>query len=148
LYYRISTVTVSLPSLDERKEDIPYLTDYILKKLSAKLERNLSISSSAMETLMKSNWKGNVRELENTIERAAICSSSDRLDIVNFRFVTLSTSNESVIANSEDKGIKEMEKLFIQKVLEDNNWNKLKASKIIGIDRKTLYKKIREYNLQ
>jgi len=148
LYYRISTVSITLPSLNERKEDIPLLTDHILKKLSTKLERDLSINASGLEILIKNNWKGNVRELENAIERAAISSASDKLDKSNFRFIQTLDINENSLSNLNGNGLKDVEKFYIQKVLEENNWNKLRASKLLGIDRKTLYKKIKEYRLQ
>jgi transcriptional regulator with PAS, ATPase and Fis domain len=149
LYYRISTVSINLPSLNERKEDIPFLTNYILKKLSAKLERNLSINASGLELLIKCEWKGNVRELENVIERAAISSQSDELGKYSFKFLNGLESKENHFNNFRGiEGLKEVEVAYIRKILEENNWNKLKASQILGIDRKTLYKKIREYNLE
>jgi len=148
LYYRISTVSVFLPPLIERKEDIPLLIEHILKKLSVKLERDLSINASGLELLIKNNWKGNVRELENAIERAAISSASDKLDKSSFRFLQTLNNNENTLNSLDGNGLKEVEKLFIKKTLEENNWNKLKVSKLLGIDRKTLYKKIKEYRLQ
>jgi DNA-binding NtrC family response regulator len=149
LYYRISTVTVNLPSLSERKEDIPLLTNYILKKLSSKLERDLSVTASGLELLMQYEWKGNVRELENVIERAAICSQSDELGKCSFKFLSVHEGNEKHFNNFRGiEGLKEVEVAYIKKILEENNWNKLKVSQILGIDRKTLYKKIKEYNLE
>ncbi|MCB0727078.1 MAG: sigma-54-dependent Fis family transcriptional regulator [Ignavibacteriae bacterium] len=150
LYYRISTITISLPSLNEKREDIPLIANTILKKLSAKLDRELSINESGLDLLIKNDWKGNVRELENVLERAAISSTSDVLDSKNFKFLNIKNNN----AGSTFNNLNGMEKLadieisYIKKVLEENNWNKLKASQILGIDRKTLYKKIREYNLE
>lgn len=150
LYYRISTITISLPSLNEKREDIPLIANTILKKLSAKLDRELSINESGLDLLIKNDWKGNVRELENFLERAAISSTSDVLDSKNFKFLNIKNNN----AGSTFNNLNGMEKLadieisYIKKVLEENNWNKLKASQILGIDRKTLYKKIREYNLE
>ena len=93
--------------------------------------------------------KGNVRELENVIERAAISSSTDELNKANFNFLNNTENNISSFGNFNGmEGLKEVEGSYIKKVLEENNWNKLKASHILGIDRKTLYKKIREYNLE
>ncbi|HMQ69580.1 MAG TPA: sigma-54 dependent transcriptional regulator [Ignavibacteria bacterium] len=150
LYYRISTITISLPSLNEKREDIPLIANTILRKLSAKLDRELSINESGLDLLIKNDWKGNVRELENVLERAAISSTSDVLDSKNFKFLNFKNNT----AGSTFNNLNGMEKLadieisYIKKVLEENNWNKLKASQILGIDRKTLYKKIREYNLE
>lgn len=149
LYYRISTVSVMLPSLNERKEDIPYITNFVVKKLSLKLNRELSINASGLEMLMDNDWKGNVRELENVIERAAISSSHDELGKVNFSFLKDQEIKSSSFGSFNGlEGLKDVEVSYIRKVLEENNWNKLKASHILGIDRKTLYKKIKEYNLE
>jgi DNA-binding NtrC family response regulator len=149
LYYRISTVSVMLPSLNERKEDIPFLADYIIKKLSVKLERNLSIQACALEILMNNDWNGNVRELENVIERAAISSSEDEITKAGLHFLKNDENNNNSFGNfSGMEGLKDVESNYIKKVLEENNWNKLKASSILGIDRKTLYKKIKEYSLE
>lgn len=149
LYFRISTVSMTLPPLNERREDIPLLTDHLLKKFSQKFGRNLSIDAGSMELLINNNWIGNIRELENVIERSVISSSTDELTKKNFRFLNEQNGNENKITiNGRSGDIKEMEKLFISKVLEENNWNKLKASQILGIDRKTLYKKIKDYDLE
>jgi DNA-binding NtrC family response regulator len=149
LYYRISTITVSLPSLNEKREDIPLITNTILKKLSSKLDRELSINETGLDILMKNDWKGNVRELENVLERAAISSHSDVLDGKNFKFLNTKNNTGSSFANlNGQEKLADIEISYIKKVLEENNWNKLKASQILGIDRKTLYKKIREYNLE
>lgn len=149
LFYRISTVTITLPTLNEKREDIPLIINYILKKLSVKLERNLSINASGLEILIKNDWKGNVRELENVIERAAISSSTNEIGKNNFRFLNGLENIESSFNNFNGiEGLKEVEVSYIRKILEENNWNKLRASHILGIDRKTLYKKIKEYNLE
>ena len=98
---------------------------------------------------MKNDWKGNVRELENVLERAAISSNSDILEGKNFKFLNTKNNTGSSFANlNGQEKLADIEISYIKKVLEENNWNKLKASQILGIDRKTLYKKIREYNLE
>lgn len=147
LFYRIATVTISLPSLNERKEDIPLLASHFLKRHSQKLGRNFSIKADAVELLVNHNWKGNVRELENVIERALISSESDVLAKHNFKFLSHST-DDVLPGNTANMDLKNIEKIYIRKVLEDNGWNKLQAAKILGIDRKTLYKKIKEYDLE
>ncbi len=149
LYFRISTVNINLPPLNERKEDIPLLVNFLLKKFSDKFGRNLSIDANAMEILIKSDWKGNIRELENVIERAVISSVNDVLSKKNFKFLMEMASHENPFDTEMVSGdIKQMEKYYISKVLEENSWNKLKVSQILGIDRKTLYKKIRDYGLE
>ena len=148
LFYRIATVTISLPTLDERKEDIPLLADHFIKKISAKNNRHVALNGDAIELLTNHHWQGNVRELENVIERAVISSDSDMLGKHNFRFLVSNGNDEENISMGGNMELKDLEKVHIRKVLEENGWNKLQAAKILGIDRKTLYKKIKEYELE
>jgi len=148
LYYRIATVSINLPSLNERKEDIPLLTDYFLKKFMEKFGRNLAVTPEALNLLIKNDWKGNVRELENVLERAIITSESDKIGVNDFKFMQITEISDSPFSNIDSIGLREIEKLYIKKILEENNWNKLKVAQILGIDRKTLYKKIKEYNFE
>jgi DNA-binding NtrC family response regulator len=148
LYYRIATVSINLPSLNERKEDIPLLTDYFMKKFMEKFGRNLAITPEALNLLIKNDWKGNVRELENVLERAIITSESDKIGVNDFKFLQTTEISDNPFSNIDSLELKEIEKLYIKKILEENNWNKLKVAQILGIDRKTLYKKIKEYNFE
>lgn len=148
LFYRIATVTISLPTLDERKEDIPMLADHFVKKISTKMNRQVALKGEAIDVLTHHSWKGNVRELENVIERAIISSDSDILAKHNFKFLSQNSDDENITSMGGNVELKDMEKVHIRKVLEENGWNKLKAAKILGIDRKTLYKKIKEYGLE
>jgi DNA-binding NtrC family response regulator len=148
LYYRIATITISLPPLNDRREDIPLITNHLLRRYSSLYNKQLSITADALDLLMKYDWKGNVRELENVLERAVISSTAEIITKSDFRFLQISESAEEQIMNLENVELKEVEKLYIKKTLEENEWNKLKVAKILGIDRKTLYKKIKEYNLE
>lgn len=148
LFYRIATVSISLPSLDERKDDIPLLADHFIKKVSEKMNRPVSLKGDAIDLLMKHKWKGNVRELENVIERAVISSDSDMLGRHNFKFLNITDEEEDIAVTGGNVELKDLEKVHIRKVLEENGWNKMQAAKILGIDRKTLYKKIKEYDLE
>lgn len=148
LFYRIATVTISLPPLDERKDDIPILADHFIKKISAKMNRIVGLKGDAIELLMRHKWKGNVRELENVIERAVIQSDTDMLGRHNFKFLSVSGDAEEITSMGGNVELKDLEKVHIRKVLEENGWNKLQAARILGIDRKTLYKKIKEYELE
>jgi DNA-binding NtrC family response regulator len=148
LYYRISTVSIYIPPLDERKEDIPLLAGHFLKKYSALYEKDFFITADALDILMKYSWKGNIRELENALERAAISSDTEKLDVSNFKFLKSPGEPENPLTSIENLNLKEIEKFYIKKTLEEYEWNKLQAAKILGIDRKTLYKKIKEYNLE
>ncbi len=148
LYYRISTVTIVMPALTERMDDIPLLTDHILKKLSVRYDKNYSIDADALELLMNHNWKGNIRELENMLERTALSSADNVIKKSDFRISDSGGGNMNDSISNITGGLKELEKIYISKILDENKWNKLKVSQILGIDRKTLYKKIREYNLE
>ena len=148
LFYRIATVTISLPSLDERKDDIPILADHFVKKISAKNNRRIVLNGDAIELLTRHHWQGNVRELENVIERAVISSQIDILGKNEFKFLNVNWDEEEITKMGGNVELKDMEKVHIRKVLEENGWNKLQAAKILGIDRKTLYKKIKEYELE
>lgn len=148
LFYRIATVTISLPSLDERRDDIPILADHFIKKISAKMNRHISLKGDAIEALTRHHWQGNVRELESVIERAVISSDTDMLGKQNFRFLVSNGNNDENYSTGGNLELKDLEKVHIRKVLEENGWNKLQVAKILGIDRKTLYKKIKEYELE
>lgn len=148
LYYRIATVSISLPPLNDRLEDIPLLANHFIKRFSEKMGRSFTLNSDVIELLMAHNWKGNVRELENVIERALISAESDLLVRSNFKFLSASPGEERTFGTSGNMDLKDMERIYIKKVLEENGWNKLQAAKVLGIDRKTLYKKIKEYNLE
>ena len=148
LFYRIATVSISLPSLNERKDDIPILADHFIKKISAKMNKNAALKGDAIEVLTNHSWQGNVRELENVIERAVISSDTDILGRHNFRFLVSNGNDDENISPGGNLELKDLEKVHIRKVLEENGWNKLQAAKILGIDRKTLYKKIKEYELE
>lgn len=148
LFYRIATVAITLPPLNERRDDIPLLVNYYLGKNAVKLNRKLSIAPEALDILIKADWKGNVRELENVLERAIISSEKDILDAKDFKFLAISDESESILSDYDNMNLKDVERFYIKKVLEENNWNKLKVSQILGIDRKTLYKKIKEYNME
>lgn len=149
LFYRISTVTISLPSLNERREDIPHLINFILKKISSDMNKSISIDANAVELLMKHDWKGNVRELENILERAAISSLDEKLGRNDFSFLKKEGDNDNLsLISFEYENLKKMEKEIILSALRENKWNKAKTSLKLGMDRKTLYKKIKEYNLE
>ncbi|MBK8983847.1 MAG: hypothetical protein IPM38_16400 [Ignavibacteria bacterium] len=137
-----------MPPLNERKDDIPLLTDHILKKLSVRYDKNFSIDAEGLVFLMELDWKGNVRELENVLERTALTSADNIIRKKDFKLSVSGSEHLSDGISNITGGLKELEKIYINKILDENNWNKQKAAQILGIDRKTLYKKIREYNLE
>jgi len=148
LFYRISTVSVSLPPLNDRISDIPALTNFILKSLSKKLGRELSITTEALSMLMKHSYKGNIRELENILEQSAITAQKGILDVKHITTNGDRSYFEDYINESNGVSLKELEKKYILKVLEISGGNKKRTAEILGIDRKTLYNKLSEFNME
>lgn len=151
LYYRLNVVPIQLPPLRERKEDIPPLAEYFLKFYREKNQREIvQLLPEALDLMMRYDWPGNVRELENTIERGVIIARSEHLTPnelpPNIRKIAESTTgygSEVTVGNT----LKEMEKEFIAQTLASVAGNRTRTAKLLGITRKTLQNKIREYNL-
>jgi two-component system, NtrC family, response regulator AtoC len=144
LFYRLNVITVILPPLRERKEDIPELARYFLKKYSKKLSKAVKdFTGEALELLEGYHWPGNVRELENVIERAVILCESDRIGAEDLSIPSAATVGEL----GTNPSLEEMEKSYILRVLKESNGNQSKASQLLGIDRKTLYLKLKKYGI-
>ncbi|KGG80468.1 ATPase AAA [Caloranaerobacter azorensis H53214] len=151
LYFRLNVMSIKIPPLRERKEDISILAKKLLVKVSSKLGKYVEgISNDAIKCLESYDWPGNIRELENVIERAINLLDSD-LIIKPEHLPEKITKNKTKKYFYEGKGLKniieEIEKEIILKCLEENDWNKNKVAKILGISRVGLYKKIERYNL-
>lgn len=143
LYYRLNVIGIQTPPLRERKEDIPLLVDYFLRKHGADIGRKPIITEEALAILERYTWPGNVRELENVIQRSLILSQGyiDVKDLPDWLKITLPKSNQKT--GKRFLSLKEHEKEYILEVLESVNQNKTKAAEILGIDRKTLGQKIK-----
>jgi DNA-binding NtrC family response regulator len=147
LYYRLSVVTIPLPSLEERPEDTPLLVEHFLKRFNERNERQIVIGESAVGLLSAMTWPGNVRELENLIERLAIFALTDEItsdDVERERAsrAATSTAPENSAATLGGK-VQEMERQEILRVLREARGNKSLAARKLGIERKTLYEKAR-----
>jgi two-component system response regulator AtoC len=144
LYYRLKVVEIALPSLRERKEDIPELVVYLLEKINRQLRKNVrKVPPPVMKRLIELPWPGNVRELENALTRAVILAKGDVILEDN---LPLERGKDKIVPR-ELVALKEVEKDYIQYVLQATNGNKTQASKILQISRPTLDKKIKEFNL-
>ena len=155
LLYRLNVVTVQLPALRDRKDDIPLLVDHFLRSHAGTKEPK-RVEDRALELLMKYDWPGNVRELENVIERAAILSQDDVICLddlaLPLRPGSISESASRGGATGARAGsaisLADIQKAHVEGVLASVNWDKKLASKILGISIHTLYSKIRTYRLK
>jgi len=149
LYYRLNVIPIKLPPLRARRDDVPLLVDYFLRKL-ARGGTPKSVSKEALELLAKYDWPGNVRELENLIERAVILDEDGVVDAEDLpdkvRFG--SAPKGSLVIDSPNLTLEELEREYILKVLHYTKWQKKKASEILGINASTLYRKLLAYGVQ
>jgi DNA-binding NtrC family response regulator len=142
LYDRLNVVSITLPPLRERKDDIPLLANHFLQKFSEENHKEIShISPEALEILLQYSWPGNVRELEHTVERAVILSTHPIIlpeDLPRKMFEE--TRAAEILPAEKSLSLRQVEKRYVLKVLEETGGNKKKASEILGIDRTTLYR--------
>jgi DNA-binding NtrC family response regulator len=145
LYYRLKVVEIVLPPLRERREDIPELVAYLLEKINRELRKNVrKVPAEIMKHLCGLPWKGNVRELENALTRAVILAKGDVVLLENLPLAHEEKRSFSDVLGS----LEEMEKTYIQHVLDAVKGSKTRASQILQISRPTLDKKIKEYDLE
>jgi len=151
LYYRLKVVTVESPPLRARREDIPLLAEFFLKRYAEKNRRLIKgFSPRAMDILIRHDWPGNVRELENLIERAVILVRGEIItpkelpeDLIPKDLMASSSSTDAIPGRT----LKEVEKEMILRTLDDAGWNRTHAAEILGISRRTLQLKLKEYGI-
>lgn len=147
LYYRLNVITINLPTLRDRKDDIPLLINHLLNKINRDLHKSVTkVPDSVMRYLTDHEWIGNVRELENTLMQAVVLSNGDVLE-----------ENKLMLKNVESRlyefdsylnySLNDIEKLHIENMLNHLNWDKPKTAKILGISLPTLYSKIENYKI-
>ena len=145
LFYRLNVITFTMPTLRERKEDIPLLAEHFLMKTTQEINRGVErISRDAMDELMLYEWPGNVRELSNAIERAVVVCKTRTITPLDLPIVK-KLENE---LKNKYFSLNDVEKHHVSKILFENNWNISKSAAILGIDRSTLYNKIKRYELK
>lgn len=145
LYYRLNVFSISIPPLRERRKDISPLAYHFLCRFSTSMNKNVTkISVEAMNFLLNYEWRGNVRELENAIERAVVVGKGDTIELKDLPF----NSQYSRETEQEPASLSELERKHIEKTLNINNWNINKCAGILGIERATLYNKISKYGLK
>ncbi|MEW6202241.1 MAG: sigma-54 dependent transcriptional regulator [bacterium] len=150
LYYRLNVVCIQLPPLRERKEDIPLLVDNFIKKFSIQNnKRVLHISLESLENLMRYTWPGNIRELENTIERAVLLTKYDTVTPEDLPdYINQCGPETEPGSPSEIESLQEAEKNYILTVLNDNEWNIKRTAEILKVHRSTLYNKMKRFGLK
>lgn len=143
LYYRLNVISFQMPPLRERKEDIPLLVDHFLHRFAQETNKPIdNISREALDEMMLYEWPGNVRELKNAIERAVVVGKgrnilSEYLPIFRSEYLTPASNNS----------LNEVQKTHIFRILNENQWNISKSAEILGIDRSTLYSKIKRHKI-
>jgi two-component system response regulator AtoC len=147
LYYRLNVFRIEVPPLRERKDDIPLLVVHFLNKINTELHKNVfKIPYEVMELLQKNRWIGNVRELENILLQAVVLAQGDVLE-KEYILLENNIPNELAELSIHKMTLAEVEKKYIKNILDEYNWNKKEASKILGIAKTTLYNKIEAYEL-
>lgn len=155
LFYRLNIFAIQIPPLRERKDDIPLLVDFFIHKFNRQLQLNIQeVSQKAIESLMKFNWPGNIRDLENAIQSAAILSRGSSIleEHLPLRIRGYGTLDESTqIKGSLDEKVKkintQVEKELILDALRSNHYNRTKTAEFLKISRKTLFNKMRQYHI-
>jgi DNA-binding NtrC family response regulator len=146
LYYRLNVITIQLPPLRERKEDIPLLVQHFIEKFNLQIGKKVErISDEALRILMQYDWPGNVRELENTIERAMVITKGK---VITPEDIEIPGLQKSFLPPESEKTLEAVERAHILRVLNETDWNIQRSAQILGIDRTTLYNKIKKYNLK
>jgi DNA-binding NtrC family response regulator len=144
LFYRLNVIAFAMPPLRDRKEDIPLLCDHFMNRFAQETNKPVrKISRDAMDEMMVYDWPGNIRELENAIERAVVVGKGIQVELGDLPIVCLPDGPKPA-----NHTLKAIEKSHIEQVLKENAWNISTCAKILGIDRSTLYSKIKRYQLQ
>jgi transcriptional regulator with PAS, ATPase and Fis domain len=157
LFYRLNVILIQIPDLNERKEDIPLLVDHFVGRFNMRSGRSIQgLSDEAMAILMRYDFPGNVRELENIIEHAYIISDGPYIESGHLPTLTLSTSREErgrtsrrpIFPSLTGRLRADQEKQILIEALERNFWNIPRASRELGIHRTTLWRKVKRYGIE
>ena len=143
LYYRLNVISIHVPPLTERKEDIPLLVDTFIRRYCLEMNKEeVKIAPTALKLLLDYDWPGNVRELENVIERALVIGQGKEIAADDLPF-----SRKELGPEKFPKSLKIMEQMHIERILEETDWNISRAARELDIDRQTLYNKIEKYKI-
>ena len=149
LYYRMNVVGIHLPPLRNRKEDIPLLVEHFIKKYNLEMGKQcVGVSDECLRLLMSYEWKGNIRELQNVIERAVIFAENDVIETCDIGLIGSGTISLSEKTENLQAAVKAYEREQIYRVLNKYNWNKTEAAKVLGVGLSSLYRKIDELEIK
>lgn len=151
LFYRINVIEIHLPSMKDREEDIPLLADHFLNKYRLEMNKNIKgIDNEALKALMNYEWRGEVRELENIIERAVIFCKDEFIMLKDLpsNFRPSADFAEYSKSGSLEESVRHFEKEFILKALETNEFNKEKTAELLHVGLSTLYRKLKELDIK
>lgn len=150
LFYRLNVVKIELPPLSQRREDIPLLIDAFIQKFNAKMGKQITgLSDQAFRLLLKYDFPGNVRELENIIEHAFVLCDGNKIDVdcLPKEVIMKEENKDSTTPLEEPPPFKKAEAEIVKKILEKNKGNRIKTAHELGISRATLWRKIKRYGL-
>jgi Nif-specific regulatory protein len=148
LYYRLNVLPLHVPPLRQRKEDIPALADFFLKKFSRETNKHfVGFTEGAMELMLSYSWPGNVRELENAIERAVVIAKESRIGAKDLLLGTGASGTDEYKGKSLKEALSIFKRHFILKALEDNHWNQTETAKVLDIQRTYLSRLIKELDI-
>jgi len=141
LFYRLNVFHIELPPLRDRREDIPLLVNHFVRKFSMQMNKKINrVNPAAMNLLQQQPWPGNIRELENAIERAMVVAQEPEIREYDFVF-----KDHGASSNGGPKSLEDMERAHILRVLEECGWNQTRAAEVLEIDRVTLHHKLKKY---
>jgi DNA-binding NtrC family response regulator len=149
LFYRLNVIEIKLPALKDRKDDIPLLVNHFIKNYNEELKRNIKgVDNQVMKIFLNYEWKGNLRELENLIERAVLLCEGEYITIKEIpSYIIQKTEIPDEVPVNLNEALENYEKSHIIKVLMTTNWNRTEAAKLLGIDFSTLYRKMLKYSI-
>ena len=150
LYFRINTITLRVPPLRERTEDIPLLCDHFIDKFRQRYQKNVkSLAPSVYHLLIRNRWPGNVRELENAIERAILVAKGSEITVGDLpESIREESTSSTDFVVPPHRTLAEIEKMAILQTLQRTNWNKQEAAQILGLYRPTLYSKMKKHDIR
>jgi transcriptional regulator with PAS, ATPase and Fis domain len=150
LYFRINTITLRVPPVRERSEDIPLLCNHFLAKFNQRYQKNVrAISPAAYHLLIRNRWPGNVRELENAIERAVLVCKTGEITPTDLpETIREEGAPAQEFTIPPHRTLAEIEKMAIMQTLQRTNWNKQEAAQILGLYRPTLYSKMKKHDIK